>query len=86
MKIINPHIEQMKWVLDDLFHFWKSNNWPLGIDKKIKFIFLKNPENDIFVVDFNQPQEMVVIQIHLLTSYLNFPVELDKVYWKYINA
>jgi hypothetical protein len=86
MRILNPNIEQLYWILKDLFHFWKSNNWPWGMDKEIRFIFFKNHNNDHLLIDFNQTQEMVVIQLHQLLAYLNFPVELESIYWEYINS
>lgn len=79
MKTIKvDHIEQLYWVLEDFFHFWRESNFPIGLDRKIIYKSL--------LVDFNQPKEMVIIQIHNLLSNLNFPVELEKIYWKYINS
>ena len=87
MKILHPHPETLYWILHDLYRFWKKDNWPLGLDRKIKFLFFKEPKKtDLLVIDFNQPQEMVVIQIHQLLTYLNFPKELEPIYWKYINS
>jgi hypothetical protein len=87
MKFIHPHPETLNWILYDLYRFWKNDNWPLGcLDRKIKFLFFKEPKNDLLEIDFNQPKEMVILQIHNLLSYLNFPVELEKIYWEYINS
>jgi len=73
------HIEQLYWVMEDFFQFWKNDNWPLGIKKRI--VVYEN-----WVIDFNYPYEEIVIQIHKVLSDLKFPVELEKIYWEYINS
>jgi len=88
MKILHPHNDQLSWILDDLFRFWKRDNWPMNIsDKKLRILYFKEgKENELLIIDFDQPSEIVIIQIHYLLEYLNFPVELEKVYWQFINS
>jgi len=84
MKVIQPFdTYKVECLLSKFFYRWKENDWTLG--HKRQLVFFDSVFDEYFVVDFNQSTEDIIIQVHNFLAVMQFPVELDYLYWKFIK-